>query len=140
MLAHEERRGPAERNPREKKILHIHKTHSQSHTQKTLARIYTHTNTRCIICPRDTTPGIQPEHPPGGVWQSHAKWILQRKRFKAFIVLSVFQATAPQGFDGLCSGSFQDFLRDFRVVTWLWLSAAGVYWDLCEHGILFSFF
>lgn len=72
----------------------------------------THTNTGRIIYPRGTTPGIQPKHPPGEVWQSHAKWILQRKRFKAFIELSVFQAAASQGFDGLFSGPFLDFLRD----------------------------
>lgn len=80
---------------------------------------HTHTNTGCIIYSCGTTPSIQPKHPHGGVWQNHAKWILQRKRFKAFMVLSVFQAAASQGFDGLFSGSFLDFLRDFAVVTWL---------------------
>lgn len=138
MLAHVGRRGPAERSPRERKILYIHNADSHSLTQNTQARIYTHTNTGCIIYPCGTTPGIQPKHPLGGVWQRHVKWILQRKRFKAFIALSVFQATASQGFDGLFSGSFLDFRRDF-VVASLWLSAAEVYWDFSENRFQFSF-
>lgn len=56
-----------------------------------------------------------PFPPPGEVWQSHAKWILQRKRFKAFMVLSVFQAAASQGFDGLFSRFISGFFRESRL-------------------------
>lgn len=75
------------------------------------------TNTGCIIYPCGTTPGIQSKYPLGGVWQRHVKWILQRKRFKALIVVSVFQATTSQDFDELFSGSFLDFRRDFVVAS-----------------------
>lgn len=92
-------------------------TQTHIHTHRKHKQRYTHTNTGCIIYPCGTTPGIQPKHPPAREWQSHANWILQRKRFKAFIALSVFRAAASQGFDGLFSGSFQDFLRDFVVGT-----------------------
>lgn len=108
-------------------------TQTHSHTCRKHKQGYTHTNARCIIYPFGTAPGIQLRHPPGGVWQSHAKWILQRKRFKAFIALSVFQAAAPQGFDGLFSGSFLDFLRDFVVMTLLCISAAKGFFVSCMY-------
>ena len=119
MLVQEGWRGPAERSLRERKILYIHSTdlhsHTETHTHWKHKQGPTHTNTGCIIYPGGTTPGIQYKFPPGGVWQSHVKWILQRKRFKAFIALSVFQVTAFLGFDGFFSGSYQDFLRDLMV-------------------------
>lgn len=122
MLAHEGWRGPAEsqeeENPTQTQHVHIL-------TQKTEAE-YTHTNSGYINYPCGAKPGIQHKHTPGGVWQSHAKWIVERKRFKAFISFSVFRATASQGFDLLFSGSFLDYQRDFAEVSWLCLRCAKI--------------
>lgn len=99
------------------------------------ARTHTHKDARCIICPCDAASGIQSQNPPprlppltspppphpGEVWQSHGKWILVRKRFKAFMVLGVFQAAASPGFDGL----FSRFICGFSWRLHCWGLTAG---------------
>lgn len=86
--------------------------------QSTAGTTQTHTdkNTRRAIYPCGTTAGLRPKHPRGGVWQSRAKWILQRKRFKAF---SVFQAAASRGFDGLFSGEMLCRCPGFVLIHWV---------------------
>lgn len=76
---------------------------------------------RCSVWYPPATPTSKPSVPPGEVWQSHGKWILARKRFKAFMVLSVFQAAASPGFDGL----FSRFICGFSWSHHCWGLTAG---------------